>query len=261
MEFQMSKAFIDLEYKFKNFEDVLGAIADLIRGDFDGAWQHLKELFLDNFVNKGRQRFKAFSDVVEGITGFDLAQWVEDAWESIKEFWTQHIAPIFTKKWWEDLGKTCINGLIAGFEGGINGIINAFESMINLIVDGLNKISFSMPDWNWLPNDVQGKSFGINIPKATLGRISIPRLAKGTVVPPNKEFMAVLGDNKKEHEIVSPVSTMKQAFMEAMIEMGGNFGGGNTEVVLEIDGREFGRAVVEQGNRENRRIGTRLVIA
>ena len=73
--------------------------------------------------------------------------------------------------------------------------------------------------------------------------------------------MAILGDNTKEHEIVSPVSTMKQAFMEAMIEMGGNFGGGNTEVVLEIDGREFGRAVVEQGNRENRRIGTRMVIA
>ena len=48
---------------------------------------------------------------------------------------------------------------------------------------------------------------------------------------------------------------------KAMIEMGGNFGSGNTEVVLEIDGREFGRAVVEQGNRENRRIGTRLVIA
>ena len=89
---------------------------------------------------------------------------------------------------------------------------------------------------------------------------SLPKLAKGTVVPPNKEFMAILGDNTKEHEIVSPVSTMKQAFMEAMIEMGGNFGGGNTEVVLEIDGREFGRAVVEQGNRENRRIGTRLVI-
>ena len=33
-----------------------------------------------------------------------------------------------------------------------------------------------------------------------------------------------------------------------------------TEVVLEIDGREFGRAVVEQGGIENRRIGTRMVI-
>ena len=82
----------------------------------------------------------------------------------------------------------------------------------------------------------------------------------GTVVPPNRPHLAWFGDNKQEPEIVSPVSTMKQAFTEAMIEMGGNFGGGNTEVVLEIDGREFGRAVVEQGNRENRRIGTRLVM-
>jgi hypothetical protein len=87
-----------------------------------------------------------------------------------------------------------------------------------------------------------------------------PGYARGTVIPPNKPHLAWLGDNTKENEIVSPVSTMKQAFMDAMIEMGGNFAGGNTEVVLEIDGREFGRAVVEQGNRENRRIGTRLVI-
>ena len=256
IDFKMSQEFIDLEYKFKNLEDGIGAIADLINGDFDDAWQHLKELFIENFVDKGKEKFQAFSDVIEGITGFDLAQWVKDAWESVKQFWTEHIAPIFTKKWWEDLGKTCINGLIAGFEGGINGIIGAFESMINWIVDGLNKISFQIPDW--VPG-IGGEHWGVYIPKASFDRVSIPRLAQGTVVPPNKEFMAILGDNTKEHEIVSPVSTMKQAFMEAMIEMGGNFGGGNTEVILEIDGREFGRAVVEQGNRENRRIGTRLV--
>lgn len=99
------------------------------------------------------------------------------------------------------------------------------------------------------------------VPNKTVNGYSIPGYARGTVVPPNRPHLAWFGDNTQEPEIVSPVSTMKQAFMEAMVEMGGNFGGGNTEVVLEIDGREFGRAVVEQGNRENRRIGTRLVIA
>lgn len=99
------------------------------------------------------------------------------------------------------------------------------------------------------------------VPNRTVGGYSIPGYARGTVVPPNRPHLAWFGDNKQEPEIVSPVSTMKQAFTEAMLELGGNFGGGNTEVVLEIDGREFGRAVVEQGNRENRRIGTRLVIA
>ena len=186
-----------------------------------------------------------------------ILEFVESVWDSVKAFWDSYIAPVFTAKFWLDLAKTCGNGLIGGFEAAINGIIGMFEKMINWIVDGLNKISFDVPDWVPL---IGGKTFGFNIPRANFGRVSIPRLAQGTVVPPNKEFMAILGDNKKEHEIVSPVSTMKQAFMEAMIEMGGNFGGGNTEVILEIDGREFGRAVVEQGNRENRRIGTRLVM-
>lgn len=187
-----------------------------------------------------------------------IVEKVKEVWGNIKTFWNENIAPIFTKEWWLELAKKCGNGLIDGFEGAVNGIIGMFEKMINWIVNGLNKISFDVPDW--VPG-IGGKTFGFNISKVKFNRVDIPPLAQGTVVPPNRKFLAMLGDNTKEHEIVSPVSTMKQAFTEAMIELGGNFGGGNTEVVLEIDGREFGRAVVEQGNRENRRIGTRLVIA
>ena len=190
--------------------------------------------------------------------GVAIVEKVKDVWKQVKKFWNENIKPIFTVKFWLDLAKNCANGLIEGFESGINGIISMFENMINWIIGALNKISFDVPDW--VPA-IGGKTFGFNIPEVKFGRVSIPRLARGTVVPPNKEFMAVLGDNTREHEIVSPISTMKQAFMEAMIEMGGNFGGGNTEVILQIDGREFGRAVVEQGNRENRRIGTKMVIA
>ena len=165
------------------------------------------------------------------------------------------IVGVFTGDWkraWEGV-KSIFKGIFEALVGIVKSPINLIIDFINAFIAGLNKVQFDLPDWGVL-GDWAGKKFGLNIP-------NIPKLAQGTVVPPNKEFMAVLGDNKKEHEIVSPVSTMKQAFMEAMIEMGGNFGGGNTEVVLEIDGREFGRAVVEQGNKENRRIGTRLVIA
>ena len=174
------------------------------------------------------------------------------------------IVGVFTRDW-----KQAWNGIKAFFVGIWNAIWGVVKGVINSIIDGLNFL------WEGLYTalativngiggivesigDLVGADWGWEIPS---NPPLIPKLAQGTVVPPNKEFMAILGDNTKEHEIVSPVSTMKQAFMEAMIEMGGNFGGGNTEVVLEIDGREFGRAVVEQGNRENRRIGTRLVIA
>jgi hypothetical protein len=127
-----------------------------------------------------------------------------------------------------------------------NNMMDSIYAPINAMIDLYNK----MP--SWLSGGKKYEKLSFNLP--------VPQLAQGTVVPPNKEFAAILGDNKTEHEIVSPLSTMKQAFKEAMFEIGGNYGGGNTEVVLEIDGREFGRAVVEQGNRENRRIGTRLVV-
>lgn len=186
-----------------------------------------------------------------------IVEWVKGAWEAVQGFWNKYIAPIFTAEFWLDLAKKCGNGLISGFENAINGIIGMFEKMINWIVGGLNKISFGVPDW--VPG-IGGKTFGFNIPKVEFDRVSIPRLAQGSVIPPNREFLAVLGDQKQGTNIEAPLQTIVDAFNIALQQSGGYNGGGNTEVVLEIDGREFGRAVVEQGNRENRRIGTRLVV-
>ena len=206
----------------KTLEPVFTWIGNIISGKFHTIVSTISDVL--------EGTFDALGGLIDFIVGVFTGNW-EQAWEGVKSI----------------------------FEGTFNALVGIAKAPINLIIDainaliaGLNKVHFDLPDWGIL-GDWAGKSFGINIPQ-------IPKLSQGTVVPPNKEFMAILGDNTKEHEIVSPVSTMKQAFMEAMVEMGGNFGGGNTEVVLEIDGREFGRAVVEQGNRENRRIGTRLVI-
>ncbi len=58
------------------------------------------------------------------------------------------------------------------------------------------------------------------VPGKTINGYSIPGYARGTVVPPNRPHLAWFGDNTQEPEVVSPVSTMKQAFMEAMTEMG-----------------------------------------
>ena len=181
---------------------------------------------------------------------------LKKAWDAVKGFWNRYIAPVFTAKFWLDLARNCGNGLIGGFEGAINGIISLFEKMINWIVDGLNTISFDVPDW--VPF-IGGQKFGFNIPRANFGRLSIPRLAQGAVIPPNREFLAVLGDQKQGTNIEAPLQTIVDAFNIALAQNGGA-SRGNTEVVLEIDGREFGRAVVEQGERENKRLGTRVVI-
>ena len=143
--------------------------------------------------------------------------WVKNAWEMVRRFWNANIAPVFTQKFWIDLAKKCGNGLIAGFEGAINGIISIFETMINWIAGGLNKISFDIPSWVPL---IGGKKFGFNIPEAKFGRVSIPRLAEGAVIPANKEFLAVLGDQKRGTNIEAPAELIKQMVREALAENG-----------------------------------------
>ena len=84
---------------------------------------------------------------------------------------------------------------------------------------------------------------------------SIPGFAEGGVVPPNKPFLAVLGDNKRETEIVAPYSTIKQATSEAIAERGG--GGTTTIIVKAADG--FTRHLSYSLSEEETRRGVRLV--
>ena len=109
---------------------------------------------------------------------------IKEVWNGIKNFWNSKIKPIFTAQWWLDLAKKCGNGLIGGFEAAINGIIGMFENMINWVIGGLNKISFTMPDW------LGGATFGINISPVSFGRVSIPRLAEGGFPEEGQMFIA-----------------------------------------------------------------------
>lgn len=95
------------------------------------------------------------------------------------------------------------------------------------------------------------------IPTVTLPRV--PALAEGAVIPPNREFLAVLGDQTSGTNIETPLDTMLEAFRTALRENGG--GRGSQTVILMLDKRELGRAVIEAGNEETRRIGIRLVEA
>ena len=88
---------------------------------------------------------------------------------------------------------------------------------------------------------------------------SSPALATGTVVPPNREFLAMLGDNKTETEVVSPLSTMKQAMLEALRESGGN-GGGNITLYVYLNGRKMAVEMVKEINDMTREAGKPVLL-
>lgn len=87
----------------------------------------------------------------------------------------------------------------------------------------------------------------------------MPRLATGTVVPPRAgEFAAILGDNKREPEVVSPLSTIEQGVENALSRH--NFGGGDITIKFTGSLAELARILKPELDRETSRRGTQLVI-
>lgn len=150
-----------------------------------------------------------------------------------------------------------LSGLKGMVSGALNTVLTIVGSVINLIIRGLNwliekinSISFDMPDW--VPG-VGGKSWGPNIP--LVKEWQIPQLAQGAVIPPNREFLAVLGDQRSGTNIETPLATMVQAFKQALAESSYS---GSGEAVLVLDRDVLGRVVYQLNKAEGNRIGVSL---
>lgn len=95
-----------------------------------------------------------------------------------------------------------------------------------------------------------------NAPEIVSYYDDIPALATGAIVPPNNPFLAVLGDNRQETEIVAPYSTIKQAAEDAIAERGGT----SSPVTLIVKaGDGFTRTLSFSLSEESRRRGVSLV--
>ena len=167
-------------------------------------------------------------------------------WQGIIEF----ISGTFSQDW--EMAWTGIKDILAGV---LNGIITLFENATNLCRNNINNIldlmqeltSFKLPDW------LGGFEFkGINIPR--LDKIKLPRLATGTVIPPNREFLAVLGDQKQGNNIEAPESAIEAAVARGMAQ----YGGGNQTAILKIGEQELGRIIFKLNKDQTQRVGIKV---
>lgn len=169
---------------------IFASMIEAIVNVFVGIWNSLKDVF-------GQLGTWIYKNVVAPILSF-----FDSIWEGIKSGVKKAINFVIG----------IINGLIGGFEG----FVNIFVKGINLIIGGLNKISFDIPDWVPL---IGGKKFGFNLPKMAGASFSrIPKLAQGAVIPPNREFLAVLGDQKQGRNIEAPESLLRDIYAEGNAE-------------------------------------------
>lgn len=150
--------------------------------------------------------------VGEAILNWDaIKEKFAEVWNGIKRWWSANCAKYFKKEYWANLGK----GIIAGL---LNGLKNAFESVKKWVNNSVN----------WLKSQFTGAKSAASISQRSFSSASggsrqsasfpiiqsIPALARGAVIPPNREFMAVLGDQRNGTNIETPEALLRKIYQE-----------------------------------------------
>ena len=162
---------------------------DWFRNGVNNVWASIKSVFtkFDNFLTglfttDWTKYFGAFGNIMNAFM-----RNVQNVWNSIKRIFggiIDFVTGVFTGNWsraWQGV-VNIFGGIMDGLGAVIKAPLNTVIGLVNAAISGLNKISFTAPDW--VPG-LGGKHFGVNLPK-------IPYLAKGGIV--DKPTQAVVGE-------------------------------------------------------------------
>lgn len=228
------KTLVNQVFEFiKNF--VLSPFSKFVNGIFKTDWTKAFGIIGD-YMNGWAQNIKnlfdsvkqIFNGIVNFVNGVLSGNW-RRAWNGIKN--------IFAGIWnaMASVVKSPVN-LIISF---MNAMLRGFQRMQNGFASAMNHMNIRLP--KWLQKFTGWSSVGFNI--GYWSPNYIPYLAKGAVIPPNKEFMAVLGDQKNGNNIEAPESLIRQIVREES-------GGGQKqriEIPVYLKGKQIYKAVVEEG--------------
>lgn len=244
--------------KFKAAWDKITAVFDKAKEYFSTIWSVIKGVFavvVVWFEDKFQQAWDKITGIFDGAKAYFSA-----VWEGIKMIFS-HVTDWFRDKFteaWEAVKYVFSNGG-AIFDGIVDGIFNVFRDIVNGLIFGINCVIWEpfnainaaldgirgveimgFAPFEWLPY--------INIPQ-------IPYLAQGTVVPANYgNFLAVLGDNKREAEVVSPISSIEKA-VENVLSRYGMPKELTINTYLYPNSAAYHREIIKIVNDDNRRKG------
>lgn len=270
-----------LELDPKPFGETMGEIKSSFT---DGSWKEALKLWGDDiynaFVTLGERQEEKFNEIKENIskTWASIKESASEKWGDIKknlsgkwEDMKTNASTIFTDLktslsgiWdeistavsdkWNGIKKT-ISGVVDDVKGKIDGFIDkvkdAIQSVKDFLSSGFDKIGSAISGMfsGGGTSAYSGASPYSAMPQmAALSKMEFPGYATGQVIPTSmKKHLAWLGDNKHETEVVSPLSTMKQANKEAILEVlselgmtGGNGRSAGSETyVFQVDGKTF----------------------
>lgn len=185
---------------------VWGKVVDFFKGIWDGivgVFSSVVSWFGNLFTSAWDAIKGAFSSVVSWFSGI-----FSSAWEAIKNVFST-VGEFFSSVWDTIVGLFGTIGTAVGdaISGAVKGAINAVLSGATTIINGfISAINFAIGIINKIP--------GVSIKK--LDKLDVPQLAEGGYVKANKPQTVIIGDNKREGEIVSPISKMRATVLDAL---------------------------------------------
>lgn len=208
--------------------------------------------------------------IVQPVANFFTGMWnglkegASAAWEGVKSVFSSvatFFGNIFGKAWEKVKGVFSIGGKI--FDGIKDGIVKAFTTVVNAIITGINKVvALPFNGLNGILNTISGvdilgiKPFSWLTWRAPVPQI--PLLAQGGWFKRGNPQLAIVGDNTREPEIVTPESKIYDQVRNAIRDSGGT---GKQEIEITIYHKyEDGRTIIQKINQAQIDAGQVLVL-
>lgn len=189
--------------------------------------------------------FKVIADVVK-----NLLRIIKGVYEFIAGVFTGNLEKAFDGI--EDIFSGFVGVIWTIFKGAINVMVDALNTVWSAVYGVIKSIVDGIGDFVSAIGDVVGQSWGFSLPNEVP---RLPRLATGTVVPANYgEFAAIMGDNKREPEVVSPISAIEQA-VENVLNRRGITSSSDGDIIIEIDGERIFRVTKKRADHYKRMYG------
>lgn len=200
-----------------------------------------------------------FSGLWEKITSGAVAAWdgIKNAFKSVPEWFQRKFRDAWQKV--KDVFST--GGRI--WSGIKEGIENTFRTVVNAIIRGMNTIiAVPFNKINSMLNTIRNASFlGIS-PFQNMWGVNplpvpqIPMLARGAVIPANRKFLAVLGDQHNGNNLEAPESLLRKIVRE---EAGG--AGSRYEFIARLDRRTLFDEVITEAKLRKGQTGKNPLVA
>jgi len=237
---------------------VLEGIADILDGN---VWEGIKKVGLGllDLMNPIGGLQDGFKSLWEKVASGALSAWegIKNAFKSVPEWFQGKFRDAWQKV--KDVFST--GGRI--WSGIKEGIESTFRTVVNAIIRGMNTIiAVPFNKINSMLNTIRNAHFlGIS-PFQNMWGVNplpvpqIPLLARGAVIPANRQFLAVLGDQRNGNNLEAPESLLRQIVREEAGSAGSRY-----EFIARLDRRTLFDEVITEAKLRKGQTGKNPLVA